>query len=103
MAMDISNFYIQTDLQEFQCVRFHIDMIPQEITDEHNLEEIAEPNGWCYAEIRKCMCGLKEAGCLANQELKKILAAEGYKPSRFTPGLFAHETRDIAFSLVVDD
>jgi hypothetical protein len=32
-----------------------------------------------------------------------ILAKQGYIPSKFTPGLFTHKTRSIAFSLVVDD
>ena len=49
------------------------------------------------------MYGLKEAGYLSNLELKRVLAKEGYLPSQFTPGLFTHKTRDIAFSLVVDD
>ena len=31
------------------------------------------------------------------------LAKEGYISSQFTPSLFKHTTRDIAFSLVVDD
>ena len=78
-------------------------MIPQEIIDEYNLSTIMEEDGWCYAEIRKTMYGLKEAGYLSNMELKRILAKEGYVPSKFTPGLFTHKTRDLSFSLVVDD
>jgi hypothetical protein len=62
-----------------------------------------EDDGWCYVEIRKAMYGLKESGFIANQELKVILAKQGYIPSKFTPGLFTHKTRSIAFSLVVDD
>ena len=49
------------------------------------------------------MYGLKEAGYLSNQELKRVLAKEGYIPSQFTPELFTHTKRDIAFSSVVDD
>jgi len=59
--------------------------------------------GWCYAEIRKCIYGLKEAGYLANIKLKHVLAIDRYIPSIFTPGLYFHKTRDISFSLVVDD
>ena len=84
-------------------MQFHIQMIPQEIIDECKPENIVEPNRWCCAEIRKCACGLKEAGCLSNLELKRTLAEEGHKLSRFAPGLFVHKTRDIAFSLVADD
>ena len=103
MSIDISNFFIQTDLKDYHYIRFHINMIPQEIIDEYNLKLIVEPDGWCYAEIRKTMYGLKESSYLSNLELKRILAKEGYVPSRFTPGLFTHKTRDIIFSLVVDD
>ena len=103
MSIDISSFYIQNDLADYQYIRFHISMIPQEIIDEYNLTSIMEDDGYCYAEIRKAMYGLKEAGYLSNIELKRILANEGYVPSTFTPGLFTHKTKDIAFSLVVDD
>ena len=67
-------------------------MIPQEIIDEYNLTEIAETDGWCYAEIRKAMYGLKESLFLANKDLKQILALEGYVTVKFTPGLFVHKT-----------
>jgi hypothetical protein len=102
-AIDISNFYIHNDLKEYQYMRFHISMIPQEIIDEYNLQDIVDSDGWCYAEIRKAMYGLKESGFIANQELKIVLAKAGYAPTKFTPGLYTHKTRPIAFSLVVDD
>ena len=103
MATDISNFYTQNDLQDYEYMRFHIDMIPQEVIDEYNLMSIVENDGWCYVEIRKALYGLSQAGYISNIELKRVLAEEGYIPSKFTPGLFKHKTRDIAFSLVVDD
>jgi hypothetical protein len=103
-AIGISNFYIHNGLKEYQYMRFHISMIPQEIIDEYNLQDIVDPDGWCYAEIRKkAMYGLKESGFIANQELKIVLAKAGYAPTKFTPGLYTHKTRPIAFSLVVDD
>ena len=60
-------------------------------------------DGYCYAEIRKVLYGLREAGFITNVELKRILELEGYIPSKFTTGLFTHKTREIASSLVVDD
>jgi hypothetical protein len=77
-AIDILNFYIHNDLKEYQYMRFHISMIPQEIIDEYNLQDIVESDGWCYAEIRKAMYGLKESGFIANQELEIVLAKAGY-------------------------
>ena len=49
------------------------------------------------------MYRLKEIRYLANFKLKRILAKEGYIPSKFTPGLFTHKTRNIAFSLFKDN
>jgi hypothetical protein len=53
-------------------------------------------------EIRKGMYGLKQAGILANQLLQKRLIPFGYYPERHTPDLWLHNTKPMAFSLVVD-
>jgi hypothetical protein len=102
-TIDISNFYIQNYLKDYQYMRFHISMIPQQIIDEYNLTDIMEADGWCYVEIRKAMYGLKESGFIANQELKVVLAKQGYIPSKFTPGYSHTKLEEIVFSLVVDD
>ena len=49
------------------------------------------------------MHGLPQAELLANKQLVKNLVPFGYKPCRFTPGLWKHEWRPITFTLVVDD
>jgi hypothetical protein len=49
------------------------------------------------------MYGLPQAGILANKQLVPHLAEHGYHACKHTHGLFKHETRPIAFSLVVDD
>ena len=73
MAMDISNFYIHNDLKDYQYIRYAISEIPQEIIDEYNLKTIVHEDGYCYAEIRKALYGLRESGFVANVELKRIL------------------------------
>ena len=103
MAIDISNFYIQNDLEDYKYIYFAMNMILQDIVDEYNLKEIVCKDGYCYAEIRKAVYGLCEAGYIAKVKLKRVLGLEGYVLSKFTPGLFTHKTRDIVFSLVVDD
>jgi len=60
-------------------------------------------NGYVYVRIGGGMYGLKQAGCIANDALVERLDAKGYRQCAHTPGLFRHETRKIAFSLVVDD
>ena len=47
------------------------------------------------------MYGLKQSRKLANQQLEKVLG--GYFPSKYTPGLYLHQTCPISFTLVVDN
>jgi hypothetical protein len=49
------------------------------------------------------MYGLPQAGILAFNQLKTHLTTHGYAPCTNTPGLWTHSTRDITFTLVVDD
>jgi len=38
MTIDISNMYLNTPLQEYQYMRFDINMIPQEVIDFYGLQ-----------------------------------------------------------------
>ena len=76
--------------------------IPPEIFEQYGLARL-QHNGWVYMEIRNGMPGLKKAGCIANDRLIKHLDQFGYTPVQHTPSLWRHETRDIIFSLIVDD
>ena len=37
MTINISNMYLNTTLQEYQYMRFNINMVPQEVIDLYNL------------------------------------------------------------------
>ena len=54
-------------------------------------------------DIRKGMPGLKQSGRIANYGLKIHLDQFGYAPVPRTPTLWKHVTRNITFSLVVDE
>ena len=51
--MDVVNFYIQTILKDYQYLQFHIGMIPQEIINKYNLQDIVHSlllkgvHPWC--------------------------------------------------------
>jgi hypothetical protein len=60
-------------------------------------------DGHVYAEIRKGMYGLPQAGKLTNDRLRNCLEPYGYIPCGVTPGLWKHAESDIMFTLVVDD
>ena len=102
MTIDIKNFYLETKLKDKQYMVLPLNLIPQEIIDHYNLNELAH-NGNVYIQINKGIYSPKEAGALANEQLQLHLAPYGYKPAKFTPGLWLHDTNKVIFTLVVDD
>ena len=104
MCMDIKNFYLGTPLPAGQeeYIRIPLELIPEAIINEYNLRPLVH-HGAVYVEIRRGMYGLPQSGLLANKQLAKFLAKDGYYQTAHTPGLWRHTTRPIQFSLVVDD
>jgi hypothetical protein len=102
MMMDIKNYYMGTPLARFEYMKMLLSRFLEEIVCKYNLDSLAV-GGWVYIETRKGVYGLKQAGLLANQLLQTRVAPFGYYPARHTPGLWLHNTRPIAFSLVVND
>jgi hypothetical protein len=102
MTMDLSNFYLETPMDDYEYMRIPRWVIPETIMDEYNLSSLII-NDYLYVEIRKGMYGLPQSGRIANDRLTKFLAPHGYAPVPITPGLWKHETRPLAFTLVVDD
>ena len=89
-------------MARYEYMRIPVDIIPQDIMDQYNLQELVV-GGYVYVEIRKGMYGLPQAGRIANDALVPHLASHGYFQCPHTPGLFKHESRPIAFSLIMDD
>lgn len=58
---------------------------------------------YIYYEITGAKFGLKSTGYIANQDLIKHIAPNGYHPSNQTPGLWLHKIHPISFTLVVND
>jgi hypothetical protein len=104
MTMDIKDFYLGTPLKVKQYMRVHRKYIPDETIVHYNLQD---PSLWkndhILVEISKGIYGLPEAGKLAQDMLYEYLSKHGYKLAESTPGLLTHETKDIKFTLVVDD
>ncbi len=70
---------------------------------QYKLREIATEDGYVYCKIQKGMCGLPQAGIIAQDLLQACLAKVGYHQSKIIPGLWTHETRKTCFTLVIDD
>ena len=54
-------------------------------------------------EVRRGMYGLPQAGILTNQQLRTLLSKHGYDQYPTTHGLFRHKSRDISFTIVVNN
>jgi len=102
MTADIKDFYLGTPMDRYEYMRIPIDMLPPAIIEQYELTPLIH-HGHVYVEIRRGMYGLPQAGKIANDQLIKLLATHGYRPVPITPGLWRHDTRDLVFSLVVDD
>ena len=100
---DISNMYLGSDLPEAEYVRFRLSLIPEAFIKAYSLDKLATANGFVYARVKKAWYGLKQARKIAHDDLVKRLSEAGYKKAALVEGYFRHETRDIDFTLVVDD
>jgi hypothetical protein len=99
---DLKDFYLNTPLPRPEYIRVPLKQIPTKMMDLYNLRPLVH-NGYIYAEITQSMYGLPQAGRISNDALIPVLAKAGYHQSKIIPGLFKHESRPIAFALVVDD
>ena len=103
VTIDLSDFYLCTNLDEPEYMRIHISKIPQRVIDYYNLLDVVDDDGYVYCEINGGMYGLKQAGMIANRTLCERISQDGYYECKHTPGLFRHKTRQVWFCLVVDD
>ena len=60
ITTNFSNMYLNTPLQEYQSMRFNINMVPQELIDLYNLQNKVTEDGGVYCEICNAIYRLKE-------------------------------------------
>ena len=101
-CIDIKNMYLQTPMERKEYIRIAVHLIPKAFMKEYNLYSKVH-KGYLYVEIGKGICGLPQAGRLANDLLRKRLATCGYLECTHTPGLWRHINRPVVFTLVVDN
>jgi hypothetical protein len=87
----------------YEYMRLKLADMPEDVIEYYCLRNIATPDGYVYCKIRQGMYGLPQAGIFAQELLAKRLKEHGYFQSKTTPGLWTHEWRPIAFTLVVDN
>ena len=102
MCADIKDFYLNTEIDRFEYMKVKAEIIPEVIISQYDLAPLVD-NGWVYIEFMKGMYGLPQSGLLVNVKLTTHFGKCGYSPTKYTPGLWTHESNPIAFTLMVDD
>ena len=103
MTLDIKDFYLGTILDSPEWMRIHESQIPVAFLGAHPKLTDMCSGGYYYMKITQGIYGLPQAGRLAQQKLVKHLELHGYVLSDHTACLFTHKTRNVKFTLVVDD
>ncbi|GAX14227.1 hypothetical protein FisN_1Hu418 [Fistulifera solaris] len=70
MSMDLKDFYLTANLDEYEYIRVPVYLIPDFIIDLYQLHDKIH-NGFLYVEVRKGMYGLPQAGKLAHDRLQR--------------------------------
>jgi hypothetical protein len=100
MTIDIKDFYLGTTLDRPEYMWIDRWQIPDEIFLKYNITLV---NNKAMVRIDKGIYGLPHAGKIAQERLIKHLATHGFHQTPNTNCLFRHESKPIAFTLVVDD
>jgi hypothetical protein len=104
ITADITDFYLGTPLPRTEYIRISLSQIPEAIQTKYKVHDLMATNSnHVMVAITKGMYGLPQAGILAQERLLNHLSKHGYRPVPNTPCLLRHDTRDVVFSLVVDD
>ncbi len=102
MCLNIKNFYLTVKLEYFKYMKMPLDLFPIWIQNQYNLKSLAYKR-YVHLKMRRAVWGLPQASILANKQLRRKIAPFGYSEHVNTPGLWYHESRQISFTLVVDD
>jgi hypothetical protein len=88
-TINIKNSYLNTPMTQYEYMKILYALVLDEIKEQYKLDEKVN-DGYVYMEIRKSMYGLPQAGHIAYDQLKEHLQKHGYRPEKYTPGLWHH-------------
>lgn len=104
MTADAKDFYLMTDLDKFEYMWIDRAQIPDRTFQKYGLANLKTSQQGAYmVRVKKGMYGLPHAGRIAAIKVTELLAKAGYRECRQNKMVFRHETRNIMFTLVVDD
>jgi hypothetical protein len=101
-TMDLTDFYLGTDLPHEEYIRIPRHLISQDVIDFYELQPFISSNA-LFCSVHKTHYGLPQAGALSQQRLFQHLQDNGYYQLISTPSVFRNRSGSIRFTLVVDD
>jgi hypothetical protein len=101
-TIDLTDFYLGTDLPHPEYIRIQTDLIPPNVIDFFNLHQFIDKR-CLYCLVHKTHNGLPQAGALSQKRLFRHLEANGYHQLPSSPSVFRNKSGSIRFTLVVDD
>jgi len=101
-CVDITDYYLSEPMERAEYLRIPTKLFSKEVLDSLDLRKHIDDDA-IFFKVQRTMYGLPQAGYLAQVGLVKHLNSFGYVEDPTVPMLFRHETRDVRFSLVVDD
>jgi hypothetical protein len=103
LSADLKDHFLASPMEETEYMRIHSCYFLKDITDQYNIKDFIDDDGYVYVKIKKGMYSLKQAVILAYKHLVNILKPYSYSPCPNTTGLWKHESRPTKFCLCVDD
>ena len=102
VSADIKDFFLGTPLLTPEYMWLKRDQMTATSQAKYGFDKFAKGDR-ALVRIDRAIYGLPQAALLAQLRLDKHLASRGFLPDAHTACLYRHETRDITFTLVVDD
>jgi hypothetical protein len=102
LTTDITDFYLGTPIGTPEYMWIPYKYFSPQLISQYNLQHLHH-NGLILMELNKSIYGLPQAGILSQRRLLDHLSLHGYNECPQTSCLFRHTTKNIYFTLVVDD
>jgi hypothetical protein len=102
MTIDIKDFYLGTPMEREEYMWIDRAQLTDTILTQY-ADSIHFANNRAMVKIVKGIYGLPHAGKIAQERLIALLYEHGFNQSTNTACLFTHASKNIAFTLVVDD
>lgn len=103
MTIDLKDFFLHGTLDRKEYMRIPLKWFSSADMIKYKINTFIEPGDTSVlVEVNGNMYGLVNASLVANRDIKKLLHKNNFVETN-TPSIYKHKTRNIQFSLVVDD